>query len=322
MDILEFSFNAVAPLFIVIFLGWFIARRGLLQEKEITFLNALCFRYLLPIYIFSSVMTVDYSREFNFRMFAVFFSGVSLIALASLCVASLVIRDPARRCIFIVNSYRSNNLIYALPLAANLFGDAGLKPAAMLVPFTIIIFNVYSVLIMVLYKNKINSADNHKKLSRELSGTLFEVIKNPLIIGSAAGILIALTGLDIPFFLRKGINSIGAAASPLSLLLLGSQIDFSKLRQDIGAAAVSCIIRLVLCPLITTPALILLGFRGPELSTLAIAFAAPCAIATFIMSRNYQIAARFAAQTVYLSTVLSIFTIFCLISILRALKYF
>lgn len=316
MEILKFSFNAVSPLFLVIFLGWFIGRRGIIREKEVAFLNSLCFRYLLPVYIFSSVRSADLSHDFNPRMFAVFVAGITIIIILSWIIFRLTIKDPQKRCIYIVNSYRSNNLIYALPLALNLFGDEGLKSAAILVPFTIIFFNLYSVIVMVHYAPK-----NDTIQRGVIKSTLFDIITNPLIIGSAAGIIAALSGLKLPMFLSKGINSIGVMASPLALLMLGSQIDLSALKSDIKHTVFSCAVRLVIVPLITTPALIMLRFRGPELSALAIAFAAPCAIATFIMSRNYRIAPLFAAQTVYLSTALSMFSIFILISILRALRF-
>ncbi|GMO26445.1 MAG: AEC family transporter [Termitinemataceae bacterium] len=322
MDVLRFSFNAVSPLFFVIFLGWFIRRRGLVHENEISFLNTLCFKYLLPVYIFSSVQNVDLSHEFNMRMFVVFFADITIILLLSMVIFRIAIKDEEKRCIYIVNSYRSNNLIYALPLAVNLFGEAGLKSAAMLVPFTIISFNLYSVIVMVHYAGKRDKTKNKDAAAKgELKKTLMEIIKNPLIIGSFTGVLIGLSGLKLPVFFTKGLNSIGIMASPLSLLMLGTQIDLSSLKTDVKHSVFSCLVRLVICPLLTTPAFIMLGFRGPDLSTLAIASAAPCAIATFIMSRNYRIAPQFAAQTVYLSTALSMITIFILISVLRALNF-
>jgi predicted permease len=322
LDVLFFSFNAVSPLFIVIFLGWFIARRGLLQEKEITFLNALCFRYLLPLYIFNNTLKVDFYTEFNPKMFLAFLICDSFILIAAWILFSLLIKNKGIRCIYIVNAFRSNNLIYALPLAYNLFKETGLKSASMLVPFTIIFFNLYSVIVMVYHAGKIHRDKKTRySLKTELPATLIEIIKNPLIIGSASGILISLSGIEIPHFLYSGLNYAAAAASPVSLLLLGSQINFSKLRQNSKHTIANCAIRLIICPVIITPALIFIGFRGPDLSTLAAAFAAPCAISTFLMSRNYNIEPQFAAQTVYLSTVFSILSIFLLITILRALEF-
>ncbi|MDR2510824.1 MAG: AEC family transporter [Spirochaetaceae bacterium] len=317
IDLFLFGFNAVSPLFIIMFLGWFIARRGLVGDGEISFLNALCFRYLLPIYIFSNVLSVEYSVDFKPKLFAAFIVCDTALLLGAIIVFSFLIKDRHRRCIYIINSFRTNNLIYALPLAANLFGAEGLKVAAMLVPFTIITFNLYSVAVMVYY-----AGAKTKTGSAEIKRTLIEIVKNPLIIGSAAGLAVALLEIELPVFLVRGVSSIGSAATPLSLLLLGAQIDFTALKNDLRHSLCCCAARLVICPLITTPVLVFLGFRGAELSALAIAFAAPTAIATSLMARNYNIMPQFAAQTVYLSTLVSIFTIFFLVLILRGLSFF
>ena len=83
MDVLLFSFNAVAPMFIAIFLGALLARRGFAGEREIIFLNTLCFRYLLSTHVFNSVLSVNFYTEFNPRLAAMLgFRGPELGALA------------------------------------------------------------------------------------------------------------------------------------------------------------------------------------------------------------------------------------------------
>jgi predicted permease len=58
------------------------------------------------------------------------------------------------------------------------------------------------------------------------------------------------------------------------------------------------------------------------LGALMIAFASPCAVTNFVMARNYNIASSFAAQTVYLSTLLSMGSLFVIITMSRALGLF
>jgi predicted permease len=331
MEVLAFSFNAVAPMLIAIALGAFIAYRGVIREKEIAFLNTFCFRYLLSIHIFNSVLAVDFSAEFNPETVWFFIACISAVLLLSWIVFSITVKDLNKRCILIASSYRSNNLIYALPLAANLFGIDGVKPAATLVPITIIFYNFYTVIVMVYHAEKktiqkdmndVNSAIKRGSMLNALKRCALEVVKNPLIIGSALGILLSLSHIKLPPFLRSGVNSIGSAATPVALILLGAQIDFKALRGNIKDVVGVCLLRLVLAPGILVPLTVLWGFRGPELGALAIAFAAPVAVANMIMARNYDLAPAFAAQTVYLSTIVSLFTIFWMIFALRALGLF
>jgi predicted permease len=317
LSILLFSFNAIAPLLFAIVVGWLIAWRGHINEENISFLNLLCFRYLMAFHIFNSAMAVDFYAEFNPALILAGVAGIFMVMLLSWLVFSLTIPNRARRCIFIVSSFRSNNMIFALPLATNLFGPSGVKAATMLVPVTIILFNFFTVVVMVYHAQRSGSG-----MVAALKRTVIEITKNPLIAGSVLGVLFSLLHIRLPGFLGGGVHSVASAATPVSLILLGAQIDIKKLAGSIKPVLGACLLRLVIVPAILIPLVIRAGFRGPELGALMVAFAAPCAVSNLIMARNYDIDPVFAAQTVYLSTVLSMFTIFIAISTLRALELF
>ncbi|MDR2397538.1 MAG: AEC family transporter [Spirochaetaceae bacterium] len=321
LAVLGFSFNAIAPLLCTVALGYLMGRRKDLKEAEIEVLNKLCFRYLLSLHIFNSTRSIDYEGEFNLKLLLFAAVSIVLIVLFAWIIFTLTIRSPGRRCIFIVSAFRSNNVIYALPLAENLFGESGARVAAMLVPVTIILFNFFTVIAMV-YHSRFTGAGSEDPLPLRgaLKRTAVDIAKNPLILGSVLGILLSVCRLDLPAFLAQGLRSLALTATPVSLLLLGAQIDLKQLSRNLGPALGVCIVRLVLVPGLLLPLMLLLGFRGQELGVLVVAFGAPCAVANLVMARNYQLDPPFAAQTVYLTTVLSMFTMFGIISILRGLS--
>jgi predicted permease len=317
MDILLFSFNAILPMLIPMLLGYFIARRGHIGESDIGFLNRLCFRYLMSFHIFNSTLAIDFYAEFNPRMVALCVAAIFSVMVIAWLLCTALVKNRQRRCIFITSSFRSNNLIYALPLAANLFGQAGVKSAVMLVPVTIIVFNFFTVIVMVYH-----AQEGKPRMRETAAATCVDIIKNPLIIGSLLGIVCSLLHLRLPGSLQSGINAVASTGTPVSLMLLGAQIDFKKLSGNIGPALAASALRLVVVPGILVPLMALAGFRGPELGALMVAFSAPCAVTNLVMARNYNIDPPFAAQTVYLSTVLSMFTLFIAVLLLRALGLF
>jgi predicted permease len=321
MDIIIFSFNAVAPLLFPIALGWIIRRQRHIGEGDINFLNRLCFRYLLPFHIFNNTRGIDIRAEFNPRLILIVSLCIFLVVLLSWIIFALTIRDRQRRCIMIVSSFRSNNLIYALPLAENLFGVPGVTAASMMIPVVIILFNLFCVVVMVAHAPAEEGAGK-TEAPQALKRTVLDILMNPLIIGSVAGIVFSLLGVSFPAFLQKGINGVAASATPIALMLLGAQINLAALAGNLGPALKACALRLVIVPGILVPLMVFLGYRGPELGALMVAFAAPCAVNNLIMARNYRIDPPFAAQTVYLSTVLSLPTMFIAISLLRALGLF
>jgi predicted permease len=315
LDILLFSFNAIAPLLFVILLGWLIAWRERLNEKNISLLNLLCFRYLLAFRVFNGALSIDFYSEFNPRLVILGAAGIFIIMLLAWLVFFLTIRDKARRCVFIVSSFKSNNLIFALPLATNLFGESGIKAATMLIPVTIILFNFFAVVVMAYHAQQPG-----KGMAAAIKRTIIDIVKNPLIIGTVLGALFSILHIRLPGFLKSGANLAASAGTPVSLIVLGAQIDIKKLAVNIKPVLDACLIRLVVVPVLLIPFMILAGSRGPELGALMVVFGAPCAVTNLIMARNYGIEPDFAAQTVYLSTILSMFTIFVAISALRTLE--
>lgn len=323
MNVFVFSFNAIAPMVFTTFLGAFMASRVHPSDANISFLNTLCFRYLLAFNIFSSTFAIDYRAEFNLKLVVFCIAAIIGILAAAWAIFPHVVKDRERRCIWVVSSFRSSNIVYALSLAISMFGATGMKAAAMLVPITIICFNFFSVVVMVFYSGGGDGAG--KKGGTVVSAirrTAVDTARNPLIIGSILGIAMSLLRIDLPGSIKSSIAGLATASTPVTFILLGAQIDLKKLRASFAPALGICVMRLVVVPLIVVPIAVAVGFRGPELGALMVVFAAPCAITTLVMSRAYNIDPAFTAETVYLSTVLSMPTMFAFISAMRAMGLF
>jgi predicted permease len=184
-------------------------------------------------------------------------------------------------------------------------------------------FNFATVVIMVYYSQFTQGGGQTSfDLPSVLKKAILDVVKNPLIIGSSMGILLSLCRIDLPPALRSGITSVASTGTPISFLLLGAQIDFGKMRRDMGPTIFACLLRLAIVPGILVPITILWGFRGPELGALMVVFAAPCAVTNHVMARIYDLDPQFTGQTVTMSTVFSMITMFIGISLLRGLELF
>ena len=139
MEIFLFSANALLPMFLQIALGWFLLQRGIIKNENIKFINDLAFKCLIPFHIFNSTYSINYYIEFNLKLILTGALSITLTMIVAWIIFSITIKDRARRAVYILSSFKANFIVLALPISANLFGDAGIKAAAMLVPQTIII---------------------------------------------------------------------------------------------------------------------------------------------------------------------------------------
>ena len=56
-----------------------------------------------------------------------------------------------------------------------------------------------------------------------------EIFRNPLIIGAVAGIVAVATGLKVPYLVENTVDMLAAAATPMSLIVLGATFDVQSI---------------------------------------------------------------------------------------------
>lgn len=317
MDILAFSFNATMPIVLCMALGMLSRRVGLIDKDMSTKLGNFCFTILLPAMLFYSIYSIDFAAEFSLSL--VLFAGISQICLiAVLCLMFFsTIKDKARAATYVHLCYRSNYSMYGIALAQGMFGDAGMRVAAMLIPVTLILFNFVAVMLFSYCSVKEGSPPG--QVVREF---VLNLLKNPLIVASVVGLIVSVSPIIMPSFLHTTAGNIAGMTVPLCLIVIGAQIDFGGLRRDAKIVVVMSCARLVIVPLVMVPIAIYFGFRGAALAALLVTFSSPCANSGAIMAQKYNVYPELATQTQATTTVFGGLTNFAWISVLRYFELF
>ncbi len=219
--------------------------------------------------------------------------------LLSLGYALLFVKDRSRRGVVIQGLYRSNFVIIGLPIAESLAGG-DLGPVAMLLAVVIPIFNILAVITLAVFNGK----------KPGLKEVVLDILKNPLIIGSAAGIAALLAGLRLPAPLEKVVSQMSGATSPVLLFLLGAFFQFKGMRSHMRELAAVCAGRLVVFPALFLGLAVAIGFHGVELVSLTGVFASSTAIASFTMAQQMDGDAELAGDIVVWTSALCSFTLF------------
>lgn len=63
------------------------------------------------------------------------------------------------------------------------------------------------------------------------TGVLRELVRNPLIIGTVSGLVVAVLGIDVPAWVQTPMSRVGAATLPLGLLAAGAGMQITALAQ-------------------------------------------------------------------------------------------
>lgn len=307
MENLILSLNVVLPLFITMSLGYFLKSLNMFDNNTLDTMNNITFKSFLPMLLFYNIYKTDLQGVFNLKL--MIFSATCVIALYLILylIVPLIEKDNKKRGALLQGLFRSNFVIFGLPITESLFGSEKVGVAALLIAVIVLLFNILSVIALETFRG---GKPDFRKIS-------IGIIKNPLIIASCLGILTLLLKIKIPTAIEKTISDVSKIATPLSLILLGASFKFGNIKKYLKQTTIAVVGKTILTPCIILPICIMFGYRGVELSTLMIIFAAPTAISSFTMAQQMDSDSDLAGQIVVFTSAFCVVTVFMWIFILK-----
>ena len=298
------ALNAVAPFLILLSVGFLAVRTGLTDRAFMARLNALNFRLFFPFLMFSNVYSAR--PEDLPSVTLMIFGPVSVLLLIAvlLVVVPRIVKENPRRGTIIQAVFRSNFIIYGIPLTASVFGTARSSVCGMMVMIMVTLFNTAAVIVLEIFRD-----GGRIRLKPLLLG----LVRNPLLQGCAAGLLCYLLQIRLPDFIASPVSSLSSLATTLAMIALGASLVFDELKKNRRTVTAVLLVRLVLLPLIALPAAWVLGLRGVELFLVLMIFGTPVATASYPMAQNMGGDGQLAGQLVFVSTVASLGTVFLFI---------
>ena len=307
MENLILSLNVVLPLFITISLGYFLKYLNMFDNNTLDTMNNITFKSFLPVLLFYNIYKTDLHDTFNLKIIIFSVTCVIVLYLLLYLIVPLIEKDNKKRGALLQGLFRSNFVIFGLPITESLFGSEKVGVAAILIAIIVPLFNMLSVLALETFRD---GKLNFKKI-------FIGIIKNPLIIASCLGVLTLLLKIKIPTAIEKTISDVSKIATPLSLILLGASFKFDNIKKYLKQTTIAVIGKTILIPCIILPICIMFGYRDVELSTLMIIFAAPTAISSFTMAKQMDSDSDLAGQIVVFTSAFCVITVFMWIFILK-----
>ena len=314
MDNFIFSVNVVMPLFILMAAGYAARRFNIVSDKFLSEFSQFVFKFLIPLMLFQNVRYVFHGDFSNTSLIFAAIAGVSIVIIVSLCIVPLFIKRSCQRGSMIQAIYRSNFLIYGLPLATGMYGQEAAHSISMMLGVIVPFYNVTAVIILSVFSETRTSRLSLKNLLAGVAG-------NPLILGCAAGVLFGALRVQIPSVLNRPIDELSIAASPLALFLMGGDFKFKSLNNNLWKVLSATAARLVIVPLAAMLVFIPMGFRNIDLAVLLCLFCTPTAVSSYIMAANMGCDGELSGQIVVVTTAVSCLSIFLFIFALKNLCF-
>ena len=313
MENIIVSFNVIAPVFFLMVLGYLMVNYTSLADRKLTKqANAIVFKIFLPCMLFYNVYQSDIGAEIHSRIkLCIWAAGGLLILFVLLClIVPKVVKQENQQGVVIQGIFRSNYVIFGVAVVQNMYGVKSTTTAAILSAILVPMYNFLAVVALSIFGEKRET--DWKKI-------ILDIVKNPLIISSVLGIIFSLLGIRLPTAVDTTVQDLAKLSTPIAFMILGGDLDFSKVRGNLKVASVVLTIKLVILPLIMIPMIVMMGYRDADLLSGLLAYQTPVAVSSYIMAQQAGADGQLAGQLAVFSSVLSIFTLFVTILILRTI---
>lgn len=296
--------NKILGLFLIMLIGVYGTKKEIITEEVNKGLRKILLEITLPLLIVNSfTFTFDDSMKKNVFMAFIYSAIFMLIGGIISYIFLIPLKSEKKKILHFANVF-SNCGFIGFPLINSIYGAEGVVYTSIFnMIFTIALWT-YGVMI---FTNSI-SKENIKK-----------VFINPAVIAVYIGIIIMVFKITLPIFIIDTTKIVGDMTAPISMIIVGSILSKVKIQDIFKELSIyyGSLIKLIIIPSILYLISLLIKDRSNVINTLIILQGMPAAAMTSILAADYNKEKEYSAIVVFVTTLLSMFTIPILAQIIK-----
>jgi predicted permease len=281
----------ILPDFALILLGLLLARRFGYERGFWNGAEKLVYYVLFPGLLFTSINAAQFTLGGEAKALGVAVAAF-LCAVALGFVARLA-RPPADVYASCVQTAFRYNSYVGLALAQSLLGARGVALLALILAVCVPLANVFAVYALA----------RHRK-----TGLARELVTNPLIVSTVAGLASNLLGWKLPALAAGFLAKLGNASLALGLMCIGAGLTLAGVHAHRGLIAYFSVVKLAVFPLLALVFAKLIGLGSLETQLVVLFAALPTASTTYMLAARLGGNAPPVAATVTAQTLVSMAT--------------
>lgn len=295
-------FDGFATIVALIAVGSLLAHLRVIDEGGQRTLSTLAFLVASPALLLTVLEDSDLGAVFSGNLVAMA-DAVVVSAVPSVLISMARRRRLGEAVVATLCSSYQNAGNLGLPIAAYVLGDA-----ALVAPVLLMQLLVLQPLALTLLD--VDASRDAGRAGLSVSAALLRPVKNPITIGSAIGLLLAVTGIELPAAVHDPLALLGGMAVPSMLLAYGVALRLGPLPgRGVPAPdlALTVVLKMVVQPVAAYAlARFGLGLDGDALLAVTVLSALPTAQNVFVIASRYDRAALLARDAIFVSTIASV----------------
>jgi hypothetical protein len=295
------ALEQVFVLFLLIVVGYVIKKMKIITNDMNRDVSNLVLYVTLPAFLITA-MNFSFSPELleqSGKLITISFGVYALaIGISYLAPKVLGIKGRAKDIYQFVIVF-ANVGFMGYPVTKTIFGDIGVFYAAIYnLPFNLLVWTI-GIYFLTRRNEEGNKSFNLKSFL------------NPGLVAITTGFLLFLFSVELPYFIYKPLSMLGDATTPLSMIFIGSMLADVKATEIFSdrKAFMLSVVRLLILPFIVMIILKGLGLGYYLVGIPVVITAMPAATNAAIMASKFGSDYHFASKVIFISTLISIFTI-------------
>jgi hypothetical protein len=302
LDVLEVTL----PVFALVFCGYLASARALLPERAVEGINAFVFWFALPAMLFrvvglrplAELIDLGFTAGYLITGFLIFGLTWALARSGHLAGER---RSASEAPALALNAAHGNAGYLGLALFAEI-GAQTLPTVALVLILDIFIMITFTLLLL-------ESARTEAGERRSRLAVIGSVMRSPMVASIGAGLLFALSGLQLPTVAENFTRLLAAAAGPCALFAIGAALGGRALQVDREIGALVSI-KLLVHPLLAALVLFVLIPVDPLAAAVGVVCATlPSASNSFIIAQRYGVAVNAISASIVGGTAISVATV-------------
>ena len=288
-------FVKLFAIFAVVAIGWAVSRSGRLGSDDAAqVLSGAAFYIFVPALLFRTTARIDFAHLDTRILIAFFVPALAMIGAVYAFLRARASDAPGRAAepsVRAITASFGNTVQVGIPLAAALFGEAGLALHITIVSLhSLTLLTALTALVELdLAREQRRTDPGSAHILRMLATTVRNTVIHPVILPVLAGLAWNASGIALPGVVDEILATLGTAVVPVCLVLIGVSLAHYGVRGAMRAAVVLSVLKLVLMPiLVLTFARGVIGLAGTPLAIVVMMAALPVGSNAFIFAQRYR----------------------------------
>ncbi|AUZ04487.1 putative transporter [Vitreoscilla sp. C1] len=238
-------FNIIAPILILIGLGFVCVRYEWLKREHIQGMGVFVLKVALPLLIVNALMQKDFAEIWQTQYLIAYGIGSLVAAFTALWLYHIRLQEALpQAAIMAMGASMSNTGFIGYGVLSMLIGPQ----AAVYFSMNLLIENLLIIPLVLTLAEWGKQQNSTASMSKIALQTFKSVIKNPLVIGLVIGLLLSGFKISVGAPIERVLNLISMCASPIALLVIGGSLAGTSIQAAGKHALFISAIKLVLMP--------------------------------------------------------------------------